>query len=147
MATIFDNKNVKIVLGIAGVISLLLLLNKLFGKHETDEEIASKKSRKDSYKNVPPSFPEYKYGDMADSLENALATDLTENEEAVYGVFRELKNISDVNKLIDHYGKRRVATSIGGRSLPQTITALFSASEKARLNAILKTKGINYRFK
>jgi hypothetical protein len=62
-------------------------------------------------------------------------------------VFKEVKNISDINKLIDHYGKRRIAYHIGGYTLPEAIAKLFSASEKAQLNGILAKKGITYKFK
>lgn len=139
------NKTVEIILFIAAVVTVISFINKLLGK--SDEEKAASKSRKDSYGKIKPSFEEYVYADYADSLEQALASGLTEDEATVYGVFNELKNISDVNKVIEHYGKRRVAASIGGRSLPETISALFSASEKARLNGILVKKGINYKFK
>ena len=143
----FENKNVKIILGIAAVISLLMLINKLFSKSE--EELNNEKalkSRRGTYKDVPPSYPDYVYQDYADSLQDALAVDLTEDEETVYSIFSAMKNISDVNKLIEFYGKRRLASSIGGRSLPETISKLFNPSEKAKLNGILRKKGINYKF-
>jgi len=140
---LFQNRKVQVFLGVFAIIGIILLLSKVFGKSE--EEQAASRSRKKTYGKL--SYADYVYADMAEALEEALANGITEDEDAVYGVFEKVKNIGDVNKIIEHYGKRRVTGSVGGKSLPQTITAVFSSGEKKKLNKILSGKGIAYEFK
>ena len=141
---VFQNRKVQFVLGIVGVIGLITLLSKMFGKSETEQKAQS--SREMMYKKIPPSFTDADYADAAEILAGALAEGVTENEQAVYDVFKRIKNISDVYKLIEFYDTHRIEFEIGGSSLPNTIVKLFSKSERKVLNDILKYKGIEYEF-
>lgn len=151
MQTFFDNKVVKIVLGIAGIIGLVSLLAKVFGKSDVDKKRdenmkKGQQARQDKYKKVPPSYSDNVYEDYADALHNALGAELYEDEDTVFTIFKKMKNISDVNKLIDFYGHPRVAGTMLRLSLPSIISRVFNASEKAKLNKILSDRKINYRF-
>lgn len=145
MSDTTDNKN--FVITIFVVIALVVILSKLLGKsEEEEEEEKSKRSRQKLYNEVEPSFRDFTYKDYADTLETALLKQSDEDEDAVYGVFEKMKNISDVNKLIDAFAHRRQMFSTLYISLPQAITTYFDAFEKAKLNRILQKKGIAYSF-
>lgn len=147
MNEFLENKTVKFVLGIIAVISAIIFIKKIFFRSQEDRnKDNASDSRKKDYNRIKPTFPDYVYIDYADTLETALAEGFTEDEDAVYAVFNNLKNISDVNKLIEAYGKRRIHFSTLYSTLPATIGSLFSNKEKKKLNAILATKGINYEF-
>lgn len=143
---------VKLLVTIVGVISAIKFLNDIFSKSKADEEKElidenAASARQKLYRKIPPSFPDYIYKDWADTLDFALLREGTEDEQMVYGVFEGIKNESDVQKIIDAFGYRRKMFTTYQISLPQAIAVFFSPSEKFKLNLILITKRINYRFK
>lgn len=141
----FNNRKVQVVFGIITIISIIAFLMKIFGKSQVEESAA--RSRHKQYLKVRPSYADYIYKDFADVLDSALLRYVTEDEDAVYGIFRDTKNISDVNKLIEAFGTRRQMFSTYQVTLPQAIAIMFNAGEKKKLNGILTGKGINYVFK
>jgi len=141
----------EIVFGIAAVIGAISIIANLMSKDEAeqqhdDTEAAAAAARKKLYKEIPPSYADYVYRDYADVLDDALLKEATEDEDAVYDIFRDCKNISDVQKIIDTFGHRRELFSTRYISLPQAMKKL-SKGEKAKLNGILAAKKINYSFK
>jgi plasmid replication initiation protein len=142
----------KLILQIIAVVSAVKFLNEMFGKGKAGQENESSEAqaaaaRQKLFKEIPPSYNDQLYRDWADTLDKALLRDSTEDEEAVYSVFEEVKNISDVAKLIEFFGHRREMFTTYYISLPQAITSTFNAREKLKLNNILRQKKIEYRFK
>ena len=135
-----------LILGVATIISALAFLAKIFGKSESEEEEAGQRSREDLYKRIPPSYEDFKYLDWANTLDEALMQNSTEDEDAVYSVFKRMKNISDVAKLIEFFGEKRKMFTTQYITLPQAITVYFSKGEKQTLNNILAKKRIDYSF-
>ena len=86
-----ENKTIKIILIAAAIVTIISFINKLLGKDENEKK--ADKSREKGYKDITPSFEDYVYKDFADTLEAALAEDATEDENAVYGVFKDRKSV------------------------------------------------------
>jgi hypothetical protein len=144
-----ENKTnpIQLFLGIATVIGAIAFLNKIFGRDEGQEqEDKATDARKNLYKTVPPSYQAFQYLDWANSIYSALFDGFTEDETTVYNIFNKVKNLSDVNKLIEAFGHRRATFSTHEMSLPQMITFYFSAGERKKLNHILREKKITYAF-
>lgn len=148
----WDSKMFKVIVGIVTIVALIEILAKVFGKSQSDKdkEQAGKNSReenKELYNQVPPSYSDSYYRDSANALDTALIKSGTEDESAVFEVFKEVKNISDIRKLIAFFGNRRSAYHPTKVNLPQAISELLSTGEKAKLNKIISSKKIDYRFK
>ncbi len=136
-----------IVVGIATVIGAIAIIGKLFGKDQNEEnEFAGQQSRDDLYKRVKPSYEDFKYLDWAKTLDNAIMQSSTEDEDAVYNIFRKMKNISDVAKLVEFFGTSRKMFTTQYVTLPQAINEYFNPSEKKILNNILAARKIDYSF-
>ena len=133
-----------VIVGIATVIGAIAIVSKLFSRDKEEEK--ADRSREGLYKEIPPTKRDFVYKDWADTLDNALNHNITEDENAVYAVFAQMKNISDVNKTIQAYGARRAFFSMAQYTLPQIINNTFSRDEKKALNGILARKGISYSF-
>jgi len=147
MAEEKNNNTLQIIFGIAGVIGAIAFLNKIFGRDEEEEaRDKAQESREELYKKIPPSFQDFQYLDWADSIYAALFDDFGEDEEVIYNIFRKVKNLSDVNKIVEAFGHRRATFSAHDMSLAQMITYYFSKSEINKLNEILKEKKIQYAF-
>ena len=136
-----------LIVGVATVIGALAFLAKLFGKDKGEElDGRGQQSRDDLYKRVKPSFEDYQYLDWAKVLNTALMLNSTEDEDAVYNVFRKFKNVSDLVKTIEFFGTSRKMFSTQYLTLPEAITEYFSKGEKQILNNILRKKRIDYSF-
>lgn len=145
-------ETVKLVLFAISIITAVKFLNEFFGKGKAGEEsetseAAAAKARQELFKKYPPSYNDQFYRDWADILDKAILRDATEDEDAVYEIFNEVKNVSDVAKLIEFFGHRREMFTTYYISLPQAITSKFNSREKIKLNNILRGKKIEYRFK
>lgn len=136
-----------LIVGIATVIGALAFLAKLFGKDTNEQhEATGQGSRDDLYKQVKPSYADYQYLDWAKILNTSLMLNSTEDEQAVYNVFNKFKNISDLVKTIEFFGTSRKMFTTQYITLPEAIAELFDASEKKKLNDILRKKRIDYSF-
>ena len=140
----FDRQDVKVILGIAGVIGIIAFFARILGRSKFDMQAEA--SRQKAYITKRPTYPDYLYKDWADILDTAILRESTEDENAVYGVFEKCRNISDVNKIIEAFGKRRQMFTLTWIGLPAAINNYFSYKEKAKLNGILSKKGIDYAF-
>ena len=134
---------IELILTLATIISAIAFLAKIFGK--SDEQKQVDRSREKTY-DEGLTYQDFQYSDMANALEVALAESSYEDENAVYAIFRKLKTIGDINKVIQFYDTRRTWLSLQWITLPQTIQKLFNASEKKKLNGIMSANGINYTF-
>lgn len=148
----WDSKGIKIIATIVTIYFLIEILAKVFGKSQSDKdkEEAGKNTREENkalYAKVPPSYSDSYYRDSANALDSALIKGGTEDENAIYEVFKEVKNISDIRKLIAFFGNRRSVYHPTKVNLPQAISELLSTGEKAKLNKIIASKRIDYRFK
>lgn len=135
----------EILVGIASVIGAIAFLVKIFGKSDEEKvEKEAKESREDTYKDL--SYPAFRYKDWADQLDTALMEGATEDEETVYNVFRKMKTMGDINKLIDAFGDHRQMLTLSWITLPQAISTYMSKSEIKKLNGIISDNGIDYTF-
>ena len=99
-----------------------------------------------------PSFSDSQFEAFCGSLHKAMKDDGTD-EETVYRVFGAMKNKADVLKLIQVYGKRPETGGIlAGHlsdmdlTLAEQINSDFDSSDIAKINKILKNKGIDFQF-
>jgi hypothetical protein len=99
-------------------------------------------------KTTPLSYPQSQYATFADIIETA-GFDLGTDEDAIYTVFRSLKNNADYLALSNAWGKptRKVYDFGFGydMTLPQYLRWEMSDTEVGRINSILKSKNIKYR--
>jgi hypothetical protein len=68
------------------------------------------------------------------------------DEQAIYDVFNLMKNNIDVALLIKAFGKRRVEFSTQDQELGAHLSNDLDSSEITKINNILSSKGITYRF-
>jgi len=67
-------------------------------------------------------------------------------EDAIYDVFKQMKNDIDISKLISAFGARRMYLSFSNGALKEWINAEMDDSEIAKINSILQSNKISYRF-
>ena len=68
------------------------------------------------------------------------------DEQAIYDVFNQMKTNLDVALLIKAFGKRRLEFSTQDMELGGHLSNDLDSSEISKLNDILSSKGITYRF-
>lgn len=93
-----------------------------------------------------PSYPDLQYKIFADSIYQAGMVIGGTDEDAIYNVFANMKNDTDVAKLIIAFGKRRIEFSFMDGSLAEFLTSELDSTEIKQVNKILASKGINYKF-
>ena len=76
---------------------------------------------------------------LANKIAQAWGGIWNDNEQAVYDAFSALGNYDDLIKLMRAY-------SYKNENLQQSITRRMSNREVAKINSILASKGINYKF-
>jgi len=112
---------------------------------ESELEAESKKNK--------ASYPKSQYAAFASTISEAIFGGGTD-EAAIYAVFRALKNDTDYLSLVKAWGSPTrqvfpdyfVFYSTGKKlSLPAALRYDMDSSECAKINAILKSKGIKYR--
>jgi len=93
-----------------------------------------------------PSFGDTVYVGFADKIVSASTTNFGTDEKAIYAVFTQLNNDIDVLKLVQAFGNRRKEFSLFWDSLAGYLAGELNGSEMSKINDILKSKGIRYRF-
>ena len=68
------------------------------------------------------------------------------DEDTIYGVFNRMNNDLDVSKLIQAFGMRRIEFSTRTDSLAGFLRSELDSSELQKVNNILASKNIKYRF-
>lgn len=136
---------------ILGGLFLVYRLLRPAGAKEQQQTTTAVKSDivKEENKGVQPSYNSANYKTMADKLYAAMNTSGTD-ENAIFSVFSQMKNTLDVLRLIEAYGTRQLYTfgipTGGQQNLSQALSDELSDSDIAKINQILFTKGINYKF-
>jgi hypothetical protein len=136
---------------VGGIIYAVYKLSKNFNpeqqrSNEEKQEIETELQKE--VKKKPLTYPLSQYKSFADQIEVAgfgLGTD----EEAIYSIFRKLKNDSDYLALQQAWGKPTRKTYDWAVPLDYTLSQFLryelSDSEITKLNNILQSKGITYR--
>lgn len=99
-------------------------------------------------KGNPLTYPLAQYNVMADVVEEATDTSGTDTE-AIYNVFAQLRNNTDMLQLIKTYGERwnfMFGVPLGKFTLQQIINSEFDSGERATLNQIITGNDITIQF-
>ena len=86
------------------------------------------------------------YSQLADKVYTAVMYTWGTDEQAIYDVFNLMKNNIDVANLIKAFGKRRVEFSTQDLELGAHLSNDLDSSEINKVNSILASKNITYRF-
>jgi hypothetical protein len=86
------------------------------------------------------------YSQLADKIYTAVMYTWGTDEQAIYDVFNLMKNNIDVANLIKAFGKRRVEFSTQDQELGAHLSNDLDSAEIAKVNSILASKNITYRF-
>lgn len=86
------------------------------------------------------------YSQLADKIYASVMYTWGTDEQAIYDVFNLMKNNIDVANLIKAFGKRRVEFSTQDQELGAHLSNDLDSSEIAKVNSILASKNITYRF-
>lgn len=95
------------------------------------------------YKNIGivPSYNDSYYSSFADAIEMENKS-LNTNEQAIYDLFRELRNEPDLIKLKIAFGTRRPNMETSSYGLSGFLRADLNESEMIEVNKILKSKAL-----
>jgi hypothetical protein len=127
------------------------LLSGTRAKMLQESKQADAELRKLALKGIRPSFPDSQYQAFSNKIV-AAANDCGTDEDAIYTVFKALKNEADLQKLIASFGIRKYKGCFSSyfgfeeRSLGGLLTYELSDSEIKELNKILASKKINFSF-
>ena len=92
------------------------------------------------------SYSSATYSQLADKIYAAVMYTWGTDEQAIYDVFNLMKNNIDVANLIKAFGKRRLEFSTQSAELGAHLGNDLDSTEIAKINSILSSKGITYRF-
>jgi hypothetical protein len=92
------------------------------------------------------SYSSATYSQLADKIYSAVMYTWGTDEQAIYDVFNLMKNNIDVANLIKAFGKRRLEFSTQDAELGAHLGNDLDSTEIAKINSILSSKGITYRF-
>jgi hypothetical protein len=95
---------------------------------------------------VKASYPSATYSQFADKIYSAVMYTWGTDEQAIYDVFNQMKSNLDVALLIKAFGKRRLEFSTQDAELGAHLGNDLDSSEINKINNILSSKGITYRF-
>jgi hypothetical protein len=136
---------------VGGIIYAVYKLSKNFNPEQQRNDQEKQEIETELQKEVkkkPLTYPLSQYKSFADQIEVAgfgLGTD----EEAIYSIFRKLKNNADYLALKQAWGKPTRKTYDWAVPLDYTLSQFLryelSDSEITKLNNILQSKGITYR--
>lgn len=93
-----------------------------------------------------PSYPQSAYSSFANRIEQAGFAIGGTNEDAIYSVFNQMKNDLDIILLIKAFGKRRIEFSFQKGDLSAFLESELNDSEIKKVNSILESKKIKFRF-
>lgn len=92
------------------------------------------------------SYSSATYSQLADKIYAAVMYTWGTDEQAIYDAFNLMKNNIDVAMLIKAFGKRRLEFSTQDAELGAHLSNDLDSTEIAKVNSILSSKGITYRF-
>lgn len=93
-----------------------------------------------------PSFPDSNYKNFAEKIYQAGFVFGGTDENGIYDVFKQMKNDLDVVLLTKAFGTRRVEFSFQDANLGGFLSSELDSKEIGKLNSILESNGIKYRF-
>ena len=130
-----------------GISKILKILRPEYKREQNEQKIIQSELETEA-KKTGLSYPQSQYPAFANIIETA-GFDVGTDEDAIYTVFRSLKNNADYLALTNAWGKptRKIYDWGFGydMTLPQFIRWEMDDSEVAKINAILKSKTIKYR--
>lgn len=140
------NKYVKIGAAVGGAYILYRVIRSA-ARPATAPNVAKDDVSKFMREGQRQSYPNGQYHIFADAIYSAgfdylFGTDDT----AMYSIFSQMNNNLDVAKLIVAFGTRRKELSGQSGSLGEFIASEMNSGERAKINKILASKGISYRF-
>lgn len=153
----FDNIDPKVKTGalIVGGVGALYLLSKLTGgsSHSSDlPKSADNQLPGLAAQGVYPTITDVQAETLASGLRAAF-DDCGTDEQAVYAVMRQLRNLADVYKLISVYGTRSYKGCFDGDyfsnhtfNLSEALANELGSSELSQVNNILSGNGITFQF-
>lgn len=115
-----------------------------------DDQIRDFGFTSDSINKSQLTYPEEHYKSLAVRLQNAFG--LTDDEETIYDVFRQMRTDADVKQLILAFGAPRIIPNWHSgafakrRTLIEVIQLHLTRKEIVKINEILSQRNINYRF-
>ena len=129
----------------------MLLLGDIFGTTAREEEEEKEKEDIEQTQNELEqsnlTYSKSQYNDFADTIYTALQSGFTEDEEAIYTVFKRLKNNDDFKQLKLSYGSRLIGL-YGFRvsmNLTKSIRSLLNDDECKHINYIMSNRGLTTR--
>ena len=142
-------KGIILILIVLLIVWLVYKFYKQVGFKSADERKEEKDYRKDldmlAKQGQTPTFTRTQYKGFADTIEGENKSWDTD-EEKIYGIFRNMKNDMDIILLSEAFGKRRPQFETTERDLNAFLNADLNSSEITKVNQILSSKGIKYRF-
>jgi len=93
-------------------------------------------------------YSDSNYKQFADSLYAARSGNniFGTNEDAIYNIFKKMKNDLDVTKLVEAFGNRRLSYSFQSGNLGAFMNDELDEDELNIVNTDLRSKKINYQF-
>jgi hypothetical protein len=137
----------KILAGAAAIGLGYFALKNLFKRNYSKETTTQSQRDADQLKGTL-TYPLTYYKQAADTLQAAMF-DLGTNEESIYRIFSSLKNSKDLFQLISTFGVRpyyNFGLKQGNYNLGQWFTEELSNSEIGKINSILASKKIDFKF-
>ena len=116
-----------------------------------EADAASRRIQELQNSGITPTFPDSAYQGWANQILAAI-TDCGTDEDTIYRIFENMKNEADLQKLITAFGVREFKGCFSAYfakekgSLSYALNYELSNSELSKVNNILKSKNINYRF-
>jgi hypothetical protein len=130
---------------------LMLLISDMFGtKEQGDKEERDREDEQETQNELDESkltYTKSQYKDFANTIYTALEEGFTEDEDAIYTVFKRLKNNHDYYQLKLAYGKR-LHGIYGFReayNLVSAIRRLLNDDECKQINYIMSNRGLTTR--
>lgn len=133
------DKIINIVILLVIAVALFFFIRWIVRKVKTMNTEANKELNNALDSGVKLSFSNSQYENFANQLYNAMNGPGTD-ENAIYNVFNQMKNIADVLKLVTTFGFRK------NQDLSTWLYKDLSSNEMYKVNSILSTKGIDYKF-
>ncbi len=121
-------------------------VSRILKKSDTAEE--KKDERRMEAEGLKPTYAEAAYKGYADAIYAARSANklFGTDEDAIYSVFKKMRNDLDVAKLITAFGKRRLSFSMNNAGLGGFLTDELDNSELEIINKDLRAKKIKYQF-
>jgi hypothetical protein len=107
-----------------------------------------KQDVKEFEKQMTATYPEGSYFGFADAIYAARAGNniFGTDEDAIWDVFRKMKNDLDIAKLIKAFGSKRLSFSLQSAGLGGYLSDEMDTEEINKINQILAGNNIKYRF-